>query len=66
MHSLVCFVVVFLLFESALLFEGKNQNFRLSVEKVDGKMYSNENDSIMNNFCCLWLNSSQLELNSRS
>ena len=65
---LVCFVVVFLLFESDLLFVEKNQNFRLSVEKVGGKMYSNEffewliYECLMNNFCCLWLNLSQLEL----
>ena len=39
---LVCFVFFLFLFETALLFAEKNKNFPLSVEKVDGKMYSNE------------------------
>ena len=34
----VCFVFFLFLFETALLFAQKNQNFPLSVEKVDGKI----------------------------
>ena len=40
--SFSLFCIFFLLFETALLFAEKNQTFPLSVEKVDGKMYSNE------------------------